>query len=317
MSVVAAEWRPYSLPFRTPWRTAAATLAERRGRLLRLTAGDGRQGWGDCAPLPEFGIDDAAAEAFAEECAHLDLAAQGAGLPLNAWLSDRPPCPTIAVNAVLGAISMTSPEALADAAGAGYRVVKLKAGLTPVDDEIAALQRLTAGAPANVRFRLDANAAWDFAAARRFVAGCAGLPIEGIEEPLHNPARETLAELQALAAFPLAIDESLPLVDRDFFRHPCVRRLIVKPARHGGLLAVMEIALRARAAGIEVVVTSALESACGLLACAQLAAAVAPAGIHGLATSDCFADDTGAPPTIVDGWLRLPSVSGIGFQPKP
>lgn len=315
MSIVAADWLPYSLPFRQPWRTAGATLTHRRGRLLRLSTDDGRSGWGDCAPLPEFGISDEAAQAFAEECAHLDLAAQAAGLPLNAWLSDRPPCPAIAVNAALGAICTVSPAAVAEAARAGYPVLKLKAGVARVDDEIAALRRLTASAPANLGFRLDANAGWDFADAERFIDGCAGLPIEGLEEPLRDPGCESLRRLHALAGFPLAIDESLHLVAGDFFRHPVVRRLVLKPARHGGLLAAMEIALRARAAGIDVVVSSALESACGLLACAQLAAAVAPAGIHGLATGDCFTGNTGAPPAIVGGRLPLPAGNGIGFRP--
>lgn len=315
MNIVAADWQPYRLPFRRPWRTAGATLTSRSGRLLRLTSSDGRIGWGDCAPLPEFGIGDEAAQAFAEECAHLDLAAQAAGLPLNAWLSDCPPCPAIAVNAALGAICEVSPAMLADAARTGYRVVKLKAGLARVAEEIAALQRLTASADGSLRFRLDANAAWDFAEAAAFIADCAGLPIEGLEEPLRAPDRPALARLQQLAAFPLAIDESLPLLEADFFRHPCVRRLVLKPARHGGLLAAMEIALRARAAGIEVVVSSALESACGLLACAQLAAALAPAGIHGLATGDCFSEDTGAPPSIVGACLQLPASNGIGFLP--
>lgn len=315
MSIVAADWLPYRLPFRHPWRTATAFLDERRGRLLRLTADDGRVGWGDCAPLPEFCIGNANAQSFAEECAYLDLAAQAAGLPLNAWLSDRPACESIAVNAVLGPICEVSPQILTAAVSAGYRVVKLKAGVNRVAEEIAALQRLTASGSQNLRFRLDANAAWDFADAETFIAGCAGLPVEGLEEPLRSPEREALNRLQQGAAFPLAIDESQQLLDADFFRHPCIRRLVIKPARHGGLLAAMEVALRARAAGIEVVVTSALESACGLLACAHLAAAVAPEGIHGLATGDCFSADTGAPPAIVGGRLQLPAGNGIGFLP--
>lgn len=313
MSIVTADWLPYRLSFRRPWRTATAVLECRSGRLLRLTADDGRSGWGDCAPLPEFGIGEDTAQAFAEECAYLDLAAQAAGLPLNAWLSDRPACESIAVNAALGAICEVSPAMLAEAAGTGYTVVKLKAGVDRVAEEIAALQRLAASAGSRLRFRLDANGAWDFADAAAFIAGCAGLPVEGLEEPLHAPERQALARLQQLAAFPLAIDESLPLLEADFFRHPCVRRLALKPARHGGLLAAMELALRARAVGIEVVVTSALESACGLLACAQLAAAVAPEGIHGLATGDCFSEDTGVPPSIVGVRLRLPAGNGIGF----
>ena len=129
-----------------------------------------------------------------------------------------------------------------------------------------------------------------------------------------EPNSVFLQNLQATVAFPLAIDESTDLLDANFFRHPPVRRLVIKPARHG-LLASVELALRARASGLEVIVTSSLESACGLLACAHLAAAVAPAAVHGLATADWLAADTGTPPAIVGGRLQLPTVPGLGFQP--
>ena len=313
MKVVAADWLPYCLPLRRPWQTSRGVLTERRGRLRRLTTDDGRTGWGDCAPLPEFGIDEAAATAFAEESATLDLASQGAGLPLNAWLSGRPPVASVAVNASFGPIFTVDRNSLAQAAAAGYIVAKLKVGLAPVNDEIAALQRLAATLPPALRLRLDANRAWPLAAAQRFVAACAGLPIDGLEEPLADPDSTLLASLQAAAVFPLAIDESTHLLDANFFRHPPVRRLVLKPARHGGLLASTELALRARASGLEVIITSALESACGISALAHLAAAVAPDAVHGLATGDWFASDTGPSPRVVDGWMRLPKGNGVGF----
>ena len=87
----------------------------------------------------------------------------------------------------------------------------------------------------------------------------------------------------------------------------------MKPARHGGLFASTELALRARASGLEVIVTSALESACGLATLTHLAAAVAPDAVHGLATADWFAGDTGLSPPIVDGRMQLFNGNGIGF----
>ncbi len=313
MKVVAADWLPYCLPLRQPWQTSCGVLNERRGRLRRLITDDGRSGWGDCAPLPEFGIDAAAATAFAEESATLDLAAQAAGLPLDAWLSGRTPVASVAVNASFGPISTVDRNSLDQAAAAGFTVAKLKVGVAPVDDEIVALQRLAATLPPTLRLRLDANRAWPLAAARRFVTACAGLPVDGLEEPLANPDPALLASLQATATFPLAIDESTHLLDAAFFHHPPVRRLVLKPARHGGLLASTELALRARASGLEVIVTSALESACGIATLAHLATAVAPDAVHGLATVDWLASDTGPTPLIVAGRMRLPKGNGIGF----
>ncbi len=313
MKVVAAAWLPYRLALCRPWQTSRGVVSERHGRLRRLTTDDGRSGWGDCAPLPEFGIDEAAATAFAEESAALDLAAQAAGLPLDAWLSGRPPLASVAVNASFGPILTVDRDSLTEAAAAGYTVAKLKAGVAPPADEIAALHRLAATLPRALRLRLDANRAWPFAAAQAFIAACAGLPIDGLEEPLADPDPARLASLQAAAAFPLAIDESTHLLDAAFFRHPPLRRLVLKPARHGGLLASTELALRARASGLEVVITSALESACGIAALAHLAAAVAPDAVHGLATADWFVSDTGPAPPVVGGRMLLLQGNGIGF----
>ncbi len=314
MKIVAADWLPYALPFKRPWQTSRGEIRERHGRLLRLKTADGLTGWGDCAPLPEFGIGEDAATAFAEECAHLDLVAQESGLPLNAWLSGESPVTNLTVNRNFGPILKCASEALADAAEAGFSVLKLKVGVAPINDEIAALRQLASTLPTGLRLRLDANRAWHFADAQSFIAACAGLPIEGLEEPLTEPTPGLLQKLQSTAAFPLAIDESIHLLDAHFFRHPPVRRIVIKPARHGGLLASVELALRARASGIEVVVTTCLESACGLLACTHLAAAVAPDAVHGLATADWFAEDTGSTPAIVGGRLQLPTGRGLGFH---
>ena len=315
MKLVAADWLPYALPLKHPWQTSRGEIGERRGRLLRLQSTDGLTGWGDCAPLPEFGIDEAAAEAFAEETAQLDLIAQQAGLPLNAWLSGEAPVTALAVNCGFWAFFATDRSILKKAAEDGFTVIKFKVGVRPVAEEIANLHRLAADLPPGLSLRLDANRAWNFHDAQTFLTACAGLPIDGLEEPLAEPNSDFLQNLQATVAFPLAIDESIHLLDADFFRHPPVRRLVIKLARHG-LLASVELALRARASGLEVIVTSSLESACGLLACAHLAAAVAPDAVHGLATADWLAEDTGTPPAIVAGHLQLSTVSGLGFQPS-
>jgi len=313
VKVVAADWLPYCLPLRRPWQTSRGTLNERHGRLRRLVSEDGRTGWGDCAPLPEFGIDEAAATAFAEESATLDLVAQTAGLSLAEWLSGDSPVVSVAVNDAMGVISGVTPEAVQNSIVAGFRVLKIKVGSGPLAEEIERLDMLCASLPASVTLRLDANAAWDAADAERFLAACLPLPIDGIEEPLRTPDIATLHRLQAMVPFPLAIDESTQLLTCEFWQAPPVRRLVIKPARHGGLLASTELALRARACGLEVIVTSALESACGIATLAHLAAAVAPDAVHGLATGEWLVSDTGLPPLIVDGRMRLPKGNGIGF----
>lgn len=316
MKIVAADWLPYCLPLRRPWQTSQGVLRERLGSLLRLRTGNGMVGWGDCAPLPEFAIAEPAARALAEECAQLDLAAQRAGQPLAAWLSGTPQPRSLAVNTVLGAISPSTVAAAQKAISAGFRVLKIKVGCAAPAQEIAQLEALCAALPAGISLRLDANGAWPRESAVYFLTACRGLPIEGLEEPLRSADAEALRHLQGLADFPLAIDENLHLVAKDFWRAPPVRRLVLKPARCGGLLASVATGLRAQAAGVECIVTSSLESACGLIACAHLAAAIAPQSCHGLATADWLAADTGEPPLLHDGRLCLPQVPGLGFSER-
>jgi O-succinylbenzoate synthase len=210
-----------------------------------------------------------------------------------------------------------TPEAVQDSLAEGYRILKIKVGDGPLTEEIERLQMLCATLPAGVALRLDANTAWSAADAQRFLAACLPLPIDGIEEPLRAPDIATLHRLQAMVPFPLAIDESTQLLTCEFWQAPPVRRLVIKPARHGGLLASVELGLRAQAAGLECIVNASLESACGVLACAHLAAAIGPKACHGLATADWLASDTGQAPAIRDARMMLPQTPGLGFTLHP
>lgn len=250
------------------------------------------------------------------ECALLDLTAQAAGVGLGHFLRGAPCAPEVAVNAALGGLDASSEEAVRKACADGFSVLKLKVGSAPVDADIAHLQRLAAQLPAGAKLRLDANRAWSENDAARFLAACAGLPVEQLEEPLADPQPAALARLQAACAFPLALDESGPRNATDnFFAAPPLRRLVLKPPRLGGLLPALALAHAAGAAGIDCVVTSSLDSACGILAAAHLAAALGNKLAHGLATAGWLAEDTGPAPRVQAGRLSLPGAPGLSFTP--
>ncbi len=348
-----AHWQPYRLPLRAAWSTAAGGFAWREGWLLRLETEEGLYGYGDCAPLPAMGTEtlaQAAAALHAQaptllgqtvetslaalldptgnsapaarcalECALLDLAAQAARQPLARFLMPGA-SDAVRVNAALGSALHVDDQTLVSAVAQGFGVLKLKVGCAPVDEELARLRALAAQLPSRVQLRLDANRAWRIDEARHFIESCADLPIEMLEEPLADPQPERLRRLQALCAFPLALDESGPTMAtlEAFVDAPPVRRLVLKPPRLGGLLPALALARRARAAGIECVVTSSVDSACGVLAAAHLAAALEGIGnglAHGLATSCWLAEDLGTAPPILAGHLRLPPTAGLGFVP--
>ncbi len=322
---------PYHLPLKRPWVAAETILTDRMGALVRLTDKEGRCGWGDCAPLPSGGQADAVLAAlrawsshpsdmhfsalppearWAIETAQADLAAQQHGLPL--WRHLGGTSGSIEINAALGPLDDDLPERLAKACAQGFRIGKIKVGIGPVEEEIVRLKAL----PDGLRLRLDANRAWNDDDARRFLTATADLPIDGLEEPLAHPEPSHLAALQAIVPYAIAIDESLPRLGSEvLIATQAVRRFVIKPARHGGISATLSLAHAARQAGIEVVLTSVVDSAIGVTAAAHLAAALGSDSVHGLGTSDWLAADLASPPPVTNGVLQLSDRPGLGTAP--
>lgn len=324
---------PYRLPLKRPWVAAAAILTERRGWLLEVIDENGIVGWGDCAPLPSAGtahqarcraalerlaatgavrLEDPPEVRWAHETAVCDVEAQRRKLPLARMLGAS--TLEVPVNAALGALDDPCAERARAAAAQGYRIGKIKVGIAPIDVELTRLRQVAAAS--ELRLRLDANRAWPEADARRFLDAIVDLPIDGIEEPLADPTCAGLARLQARLPFPIAADESLPRLGLDaLIDARAVRRLVIKPARIGGVSPTLTLAQGARDAGIEVVLTSVVDSAIGVAAAAHLAVAIAPHLAHGLATGDWLAEDVAPPLPIVAGRLQLPDAPGIGHPP--
>ena len=301
-----ADLRPHSLRLARPWRTAGGVIREPRGWHLLLDTPSGlrgigeaaclrRQDWEVCGSALTGLVEAGAGRSFgwwlaqrdrlppaarmAVESALLMLAAGESGLPLYRWLAGEAR-PRVRVNTVAGVLDGQAQRRLWLLAEAGYSLAKFKVGVFAVTEELERLRGLEV--PQGMRLRLDANRAWTPREAEAVVGALAGLPIEGLEEPLSEPHPEGLARLQETASFPLALDESL--LDR-YRGVPAaelpVRRLVLKPTLLGGLLPAWAVAWQARAAGREVVFTSTLEGPVGLRAVAHLAAAWG-AGVHGL-----------------------------------
>lgn len=314
---------------------------------MRLATDVGLVGHGDCAPLPEAGTEtpqsaleqlqtrlpplcgsdpqialaemdglgfETPAARCALETALLDLVSQQAGVLLAHGLNARAPL-AARVNAAIGTLDDGVFGRTREAADAGFSVLKLKIGLAAPEIELAALRRLADKLPPGIALRLDANGAWSRDQARHFIGGLAGLPVESLEEPLARPDLGGLAHLQALAAFPLALDESLGRLGADaLLASAAVRRLVLKPMALGGVRPAYALACRAVAAGMECVATSTVDSAVGVAAAIHLAVALDNDLAHGVATASWLSRDVGKSPHLADGWVRLDkAMSGLGF----
>jgi o-succinylbenzoate synthase len=341
----------YAIALRHPWRDARGSLSTREGWLVCIEDADGLRGWGDAPCLPALGtgmaagieaaldwaaevlpgLDTSSALARLEadgasmplaaapaarsalEFALLDLSARRAGVPLYRWLRGEAE-PVVAVNASIGGLDGETPGRLASACQAGFAVAKLKLGSRPPEQEWPGLDRLLAGRPAAIALRLDVNGAWPVASAQRWLSRLHGRGVEALEEPAAGAGDATLARWQAGLDFPLALDESLPGRD-DALTLP-VRRQVLKPTLLGGPRRALALAARP---GVGSVVSSALETAVGLWACAHLAAALPAAGSRGLA----HGLDTGrwlstllGPSLPVGGRILLDDAPGLGFEPE-
>lgn len=317
----AVELRPYRLRLLRPLRTAHGLREVREGVEIRVHDG-ALSGRGDAAPLPELGtetLDECLAQLRAAtpatlprtpaaRCgftqALLDLQAQRAGLPLARLLDPRAPLHVPASALLAGG---TMPELAREAqraASEGFGTVKLKVGL---DDDYARAAVVRDAVGPEVKLRLDANGAWTAEEALRKLHELAPLGIELCEQPT--------ADLTGLdgCPVPVAADEMLRSDPEGALERACA--LVLKPMLLGGLRAALELAQRAQARGLSVIVTAALEGPVGRAGAAHLAAAVlalGPQPAAGIATGRLFAEgpDPFAPER---GVVRIPDLPGLGL----
>lgn len=304
----------YRLPLVEPLVMPSGSHELREGALLRLTDAEGREGWGDAAPLPGYSPDTldeatAALRAWARDAsgpmgdhaspaarwavaqARADLFATRCGVSLTEAYAEPgmgigAAAPVVALNALL----LGSPDdVIASAAAAradGYRAAKLKIGRrTPAAD--AALARAVAEALGPATLRLDANGAWSLDEAVAFVEALGGTPVEYIEEPLADP--EGLPDLARRApAVRWALDESLGVAAETPAVAAAMRAAVVKPMlgpeRIGWARRELNKGIwmpRSEEAKGPVVVSSVFESGVGMRHLVALAAALgdAPAGL--------------------------------------
>ena len=263
---------------------------------------------------------DTPATRAAVDVALFDLAARAQGIGVAALLAlpERPRA-RVDVNAL---VYDERPEIVAREASAaiaeGYRTVKIKVGALALELDEARVAAVRDAVGSEATIRLDANGGWQEREAEEAIARLAPYRIELLEQPVEARDLGGLARLSTRSPIPIAADEALAggyAVD-EIFTRDAASVLVLKPAALGGLRASQRIAARARAAGWGVVVTSALDSAVGLAAALQLAAALpGPHLAAGLATGALLDRDLAKAPTPSRGTLTTPDEPGIGVAP--
>ena len=275
---------------RLPLRTRFRGLDAREALVV-----EGPNGCTEFSPFVEYGP----AEASAWLAATIDF---GWGVEHTTRAS------SVAVNATLPTVAPGEVRTVLDRYP-GCRTVKVKVadpGETLRDDvaRVAAAREYIGDTG---RVRIDANGAWTVAQAEEALVALAPYALEYVEQPCATVPE--LAELRRRTAgldVPVSADESVrkaadPLA---VARAGAADLLVIKAQPLGGITAALDIVT---AAGLPVVVSSALDTSVGLSMGAHLAAAM-PELRHdcGLGTAALLAADvTRAPLLPVDGAVEV------------
>jgi o-succinylbenzoate synthase len=356
VKIVRAQVIPIRLALAEAIATSRGEVRLREGGLIELVSESGARGWGEALPLRGFGLETAdeavaaleaicralvngefegsdaaldralaaaptarAAHAAADIALH-DLRAREAGVSIAALLEGSP-LRRVTLNALINGASPAELAASAcDAVRQGHGTLKLKLLGGALDNDIARVAAVRDAIGDGPRLRLDANEAWTEDCALAAVARLDAFEIELLEQPVAADDLDALARVRAASRIDIAADEAV----RDLASAKRVLAagaadaLVLKPAALGGLRAARRIAAAAEQAGVDVLVTSFLDSSLGIAAALQLAASL-PRASHaaGLATAALLADDLATPFAISGGAIVLPDSTGLGLRPNP
>lgn len=259
----------------------------------------GPEGWTEFSPFVEY--DDAEATPWLR--AALEFGWEPAPVPLRTSVPVNATIPAVSAAAVAGI--------LARFPGCRTAKVKVGSGDQTLADDIARVRAVRAALGPEGRIRVDANGLWNVDEAEHALHALAEFDLEYVEQPCASI--EELAEIRRRTAYlgiGIAADESVrkeadPL---RVARAGAADILVLKAQPLGGIRSARSII---EAAGLPVVVSSALDTSVGLSMGAYLAAALPELEYDcGLGTASLLAADVSREPLLpVAGAIPVRRVS--------
>lgn len=325
-----------SLRTRHPFIIARGGQSDYRTVMVRITDGDGVEGWGEAAAtrfygetletvqavLPRYAAElgddpqqleaiearlvatvrgNAAARVAISAALH-DLVAKRAGLPLCRYWGLDPAAAPISTFT----IGMDTPEMVRRKVleAADYPVLKIKLG--GPDDRM--LLETIRGAT-DRELRVDANCGWTAAQGVAMLPVLKEFGVTVLEQPVRPEDLDGLARIRANASIPVIADEScvtsadIPaLVGK-------VDGINIKLAKCGSLREALRMIAIARAHSMMVMIGCMIESSLGITAAAHLTPLVDVVDLDGAAL---LSQDPFVGATIDGGQVRLPDGPGLG-----
>jgi muconate cycloisomerase len=343
---------PVALPLKSPMKMAGITITKAENLLVRVESAEGAVGWGEAPSAPTMtgdtlgGLVAAVREHLAPllvgkdangdhrpllqralvgntgahsavEMALLDLACRASNARLIDTVAARPARSQVAPMWLLGNATPEQDITEAQAKRAeGFNSFKLKIGVKPLREEIAAAHAIRKALPDAI-LCADANCGLTLAAARRYAERTRDAKLAFIEQPL--PA-DDLAGLKALARAtrtPIGMDESIQsLADIEAVRHAGAQGVSLKLIKLGGFRAAVAAGKLCRKLGLKINVAAKIaESSIGTAAAVHLACAV-PNVDWGVSLTNMYlaADIVRLPIALRGGMVGLPDGPGLGVE---
>lgn len=260
-------WRlfRYRIPLTRPLHWGGGSLTIREGVILRAVLDDGKERWGELAPLPGWS-DETLPDALQELVSILtgdDVGPAKARRPSVRFCLEALRWPVMEWEGtcpVNGLISLEHGSAEDLEAVRDCPVIKVKTGRLSPRQTLEAAARLLSELNPETRLRMDANRSWSWEALRDCISGFRELPLDYLEEPLAE-----FLHLRALAelGLPVGLDESLREPQSDLKALTWATAWVVKPTlMPGSLEAFQALAMAGNAP--KVVISSSLESGLGI-----------------------------------------------------
>lgn len=326
-----------------PFVIARGGATEHRMLRVRVTDGDGIEGWGEAAPNRFYGetadtalaaldrltpiveacdawaLEDVEAEMnralrfngsvkSAISAALHDLAGKRLGVPLyKLWGLDPAKAPLSSFTISIASSEEELIERVRQAAQ--YPVLKIKLG---TDHDAAIIRTVRQTAPDKV-LRVDANAAWTAKQTLTMIDVLVECGVEYVEQPLPPHDLDGLRFVRERSILPIIADESC-VVATDVAKLVGVADGInIKLSKCGGLREALKMIATARSHGMLVMCGCMIETSLGISAAAHFAPLLDYADLDGAAL---LADDPYTGPTIAGGRIQIPDAPGLGVRPR-
>lgn len=335
---------PFAVDLADPLHTAAGSIEERSGYLVRVESAD-VAGLGEATPLPGWteplevcraaladAVDvlaDRGPDAALRSLEGTPAARHGLSLALADRRARRLDVPLyrelaggagrverVPANATIGdgAVAETASAARA-AVDAGFECVKCKVGVRSPDADRERIEAVRATVGSDVAVRADANGAWDRETAAAAAEWLGAADVTYVEQPL--PADDLAGHaLLRGGSVDVALDESMASTPLErVLDRGAADVVVLKPMVLGGPDRTVAAARAARSGGVVPVVSTTVDAVVARTAAVHVAAALAPVAPSGLATANRLAADLGPDPAPVErGSLRVPREPGLGVE---